>query len=242
MTDNQPDTEKPGPSAALRAASARAAETLDAPVGLHAKLAAITGALEPVRKDAVHSQQHFAYVTEAAVLAAVRAELAARSVQAYPSFHIEDVREVGQPTSSGMPQLLVTVAGTLTFACGDSGETVDVLMVGQAIDAAGNGATKAMTGAFKTALLKTFLLPTAEDTPGNSPAGTPPASRTPTTPTRGAGGNPSTIDVKFGEHRGKTLGELDDEQLAAVGAAATGQFMRDKVAAEQAKRAAGAQS
>lgn len=192
------------------------------PASLHAKLAAVTAALQPVTRDGSHAQG-FSYVTEGAVFAAVRAELAKQRVQVYPSFHIEDVRDTGQETDKGAPILLVTVAGTLTFACGDTGETVDVQMVDQAQDATGGAATKAKTGALKSALVKTFLLPTAED-PDHAPTRAGNAAGS-------ASNDPRTIDVKFGKHRGKQLGTLTTDELAEVHAEATGQWMRDKVAA-----------
>jgi len=127
------------------------------PSGLATKLCEIMGELGRVPKHGRNDFHKYDYAMEADVLEMLRAPLAARGVFAYPS--VESVTVEPAPKES----FLTTIVVAFTFVDADTGEFLTVKMPGQGTDKGDKGVYKAITGATKYALLKTFLLPTGDD-------------------------------------------------------------------------------
>lgn len=143
------------------------------PVSLVKKLAAVSATLGYVPKNGYNAHHKYHYVTEADLVSAVREKLAERNVFVFPKFKL--LSKVGD---------IATVEATFTFVDGDSGETYEAVSLGEGQDKSDKGVFKAMTGATKYALMKTFLMPTGddpelEDEPKKG--GVPPGVKTPVT-------------------------------------------------------------
>lgn len=122
------------------------------PVGLFVKLAQVMAAVQRVEKKGRNEFHKYDYATEADIVEAVRGALAERSVVLLPS--------VDEVTVNGT---LTTLAMTFTFVDGETGEVRESKWIGCGDDRGDKGAYKAMTGAVKYFLLKTFLIPTGDD-------------------------------------------------------------------------------
>lgn len=123
-----------------------------APIGLHAKLAEVMAEVGRVPKRGRNEFHKYDYATEADIVEAVRGALSSRSVSLLPS--------VKQVLRDGT---LTTVLMSFTFTDGVTGETTAHDWAGTGDDKGDKGLYKAMTGALKYFLLKTFLLPTGDD-------------------------------------------------------------------------------
>jgi hypothetical protein len=137
---------------------------------LYSKLAKIIGEIARVPKRGRNEFHKYDYVTEADLLDAVRAKLSEAGV-AY--FFSVDSATVRPGETKGGP--IVDVAVTVTFADGESGETFSVKGVGSGQDSGDKGVYKALTGAQKYVVMKTFLVPTATIPSLRTPRPLPPA-------------------------------------------------------------------
>ena len=157
-------------------------EAARVPPSLVSKLAEVMAALERLPKLGVNQHFNFRYVTEADVLDSVRAELGRRHVLMLPTLRDTQFEKVGTKTGS---MTFCTLKVDFTFMDGDTGETLVVSMMGQGTDAgAGDKAFyKALSGATKYVILKTFLLSSGDDpettTESQVQAGTTQGQRTP---------------------------------------------------------------
>lgn len=122
------------------------------------KLAEVMAAVDRIPKRGRNDFHKYDYATEADIVEAVRAELATRSVMLIPQ--VDDVaREpIGEKGS-----VLTTLRMRFAFVDGESGATIERPWVGCGTDKDDKGIYKAMTGAEKYFLLKTFLIPTGDD-------------------------------------------------------------------------------
>ena len=127
--------------------------------GLHARIAETMGALGYVPKNGHNKFHGYKYATEADVSDAIRKELSTRGVAVYTSSKLIQVREALTP--KGKPTLLTDVEVSITFAHGE--ESFTITSVGTGDDPSDKGTYKAITGAVKYALMKTFLVPTGDD-------------------------------------------------------------------------------
>jgi len=125
-----------------------------APAHLAAKLAGVMAQVARVAKRGYNDFHRYSYGTEADITAAVRQALADARVFAFPT--VRDVRRESTLNSLWMD---------FTFVDGDTGESWTVSFPGQGDD---KGVYKAMTGALKYCLLKTFLIPTGDDPEGDT--------------------------------------------------------------------------
>ena len=132
------------------------------------KLIAVMAAVPYIQKDGTNQVQKYNYVSEAHIVAVIREELIKHCVTVTPSLKSMTVIEAGQ-TSSGAIKYLTTIEMEYTFTDGDSGESFVAVFPGQGIDAGDKGVYKAMAGAHKYALLKTFNISTGDDDPENEP-------------------------------------------------------------------------
>lgn len=132
--------------------------------GLAAKLAEVMGLMQAIPKEGFNKAQHYAFVRETDVAERVSALLAERSI-----FISQSVVEVTGPhelyrTSSGGMMWLTTVMMEFVFTDGETGEQMGpVRFPGHGADTGDKGIYKAMTGAEKYFLMKTFLVSTGDD-------------------------------------------------------------------------------
>lgn len=124
---------------------------------LFGKLAEVMGAVNRVAKHGRNDFHKYDYATEADIVEAVRGELSARKVVLIPS--------IAEWTQNGT---LTALSVDFTFIDGESGESHTSRWLGMGDDKGDKGAYKAMTGATKYFLLKTFLIPTGDDPEGDT--------------------------------------------------------------------------
>lgn len=133
------------------------------PKGLIRKLAEVMAAVERVPKRGRNTFHGYDYATEADIVAVVRKELAERHVMLIPQVNSHDRVELG-PNKKGEPREPLTILSmTFTFIDGDTGEGESRQWLGVGQDGGDKGVYKAMTGAAKYFLMKTFLMPTGDD-------------------------------------------------------------------------------
>lgn len=137
------------------------AATVDKEPSLYAKLAQVMAEIGYVEKRGHNSFHGYKYVTEADLVDAVRSKLAARNVVVLPSLTGIDERPI--KTAKGKDSTITTARVAFTFCDGDSGETHTAEWAGAGDDPADKGLYKAMTGAAKYFLMKSFLIPTGDD-------------------------------------------------------------------------------
>lgn len=128
------------------------------PAGLVAKLAAVMGAVGRIPKRGHNDFHDYNYATEADIVEAIRTELSTRNVMLIPGIKGHQREPVGDKGST-----LTTLSMTFTFLDGDSEEKIERDWIGFGDDKLDKGGYKAMTGAEKYFLLKTFLIPTGDD-------------------------------------------------------------------------------
>jgi CBS domain-containing protein len=132
------------------------------------KMAAVMMAAETVAKRGKNTHFKYDYATEADIVRAVRETLAHEGVAVVPAVVARELR--GNVT-------VLTVEFTFT----DGISSLKTVVIGEGQDGADKGAYKALTGATKYAILKTFLIPTGDDPEehhDHAPA--PPPRRAPT--------------------------------------------------------------
>jgi hypothetical protein len=145
------------------------------PRAVAAKIAKIMGDLTRIPKRGHNAAQNYSYATESDVADALRASMAAHNFVCLPSFGKPDIRTI--TTKSGAHLSIATVLGVFTFIDADSGETWVSHFPGEGMDSGDKAVYKAMTGAEKYCLLKTFKLSTGDD-PEKAGAADEPGSRT----------------------------------------------------------------
>lgn len=125
------------------------------------KLSEVMAAVKRIPKNGVNRFHNYKYAMESDVLDVVRDELSKRNVMMLPRVLSEKI--ASHATKSGGAEYIGTVTVCFDFHDGDSGETLPVITVGQGQDAGDKSFYKALTGATKYALMKTFLIPTGDD-------------------------------------------------------------------------------
>lgn len=128
---------------------------------LAAKLAEVMAEVKYIQKRGKNAFHNYKYATEADVADKVRECLSAKSVVLVPDVVSQEVRQI--TTKKGNTEFIATLRIKFTFYDGDSGETISFHMIGEGQDAGDKAAYKAITGAEKYALMKTFLIPTGDD-------------------------------------------------------------------------------
>jgi hypothetical protein len=130
--------------------------------GLVAKLAEVMAAVERVPKRGRNEFHRYDYATEADIVSTVRDELSKRGVMLIPSVQNHERHEVTtKKNERGDP--LTVLHMTFTFVDGETGERETHPWLGVGQDGGDKGVYKAMTGAAKYFLMKTFLMPTGDD-------------------------------------------------------------------------------
>lgn len=125
------------------------------------KIAAVMGHLNRVPKNGRNAFHGYDYATEGDVADTVREALAAEGVACIPS--VEEFQTKEGTTAKGAPQVIATVKVKYTIT--DGHEVLSAIFFGMAADnAPGDKALyKALTGAHKYFMLKTFSISTGDD-------------------------------------------------------------------------------
>ena len=127
------------------------------------KLARVMAEVSHVPKNGRNEFHKYNYIMESDLVDQLRGKLAAQGIAIFPSIREHVVAQVED--ARGRVQYLATVTLDVTFIDGDSGDQMTTTWVGQGLDAGDKSYYKAYTGAFKYALLKTFLISGEEDEP-----------------------------------------------------------------------------
>lgn len=138
-------------------------ETQGSVKNVSSKLLEVVNAISgKVNKSGYNSFQKYKYVTEGDLIDAVREELVKKGLMVLTS--VAQSQEL--PTMEGSDQRVTQVVLKHTIIDTTSGEQLDVYSAGQGADKLDKGVYKAITGANKYFLLKTFLL-SGDDDPEN---------------------------------------------------------------------------
>lgn len=134
------------------------------PKHLAAKMAKTMLAVDRIKKNGRNSFHDYKYATEDAIAEAVREELASNNVAFFPTV-LRDSLEKYEVSGSKQNQTNTVhrLWMAITWVDAETGESWTAEFPGEGQDNADKGLYKAMTGAIKYALLKTFLLPTGDD-------------------------------------------------------------------------------
>lgn len=130
---------------------------------LSKKLAEVMSAVGRVPKNGWNDFHKYHYATEADIAEAIRSELATRHITLVPSVESYEVREIPSKKAEKDSRFVTFLSMTFTFEDGDSGERIEKKWLGAGEDSGDKGVYKAMTGAEKYFLLKTFIVPTGDD-------------------------------------------------------------------------------
>lgn len=132
---------------------------------IHAALAAVMADVQAVRKGDRNPQQGYVFRGIDAVMNAVGPVLRRHGVIVVPSVERAEWRDC--KTSTGKASRECTVIVRYTFH-GPAGDYITCSAVGEAMDFGDKAAPKAMSVAFRTALLQALCLPTDEPDPDHS--------------------------------------------------------------------------
>ena len=133
-------------------------------------LARVMGDVRAVGKDEKNQQQGFKFRGIEAVLNAVGPALRTHGVIVTP--HLDSLERRATTTSKGAAMNCVDVVVTYTFT-GPAGDSLTATVPGESFDSGDKATPKAMSVAFRTALLQALALPTLDTDPdAESPQGT----------------------------------------------------------------------
>jgi hypothetical protein len=135
---------------------------------LSKKMLQIMSEVGYVQKEGLNTFQSYKYAKESDVAAKVRESLIKHGVFLYTSVTKTGVSEY--LNAKGATQFMVSVLVTGTFVDADSGESYTVTYPGDGADTGDKGIYKAITGANKYLLMKTFLIETGDDPEKDEPA------------------------------------------------------------------------
>ena len=133
------------------------------PESLASKLAYITGQMARIPKEGFNKAQSYKFVRESDVAEKVSALLAEKSIYLHQTVRQHQMTELYK-TQSGNMMWLCEVVMEFQFIDGGTGEASPIAtFVGHGADTGDKGIYKAMTGAEKYFLMKTFLVSTGDD-------------------------------------------------------------------------------
>lgn len=124
------------------------------------KMARVMAEVRHVPKNGRNDFHKYDYIMESDLVDRLRGRLAEQRVMVFPS--VREHTTLPMTDARGKTQYLATVTLDITFIDSDSGDQITTTWVGQGMDNGDKSYYKAYTGAFKYALLKTFLV-TAEE-------------------------------------------------------------------------------
>lgn len=114
-----------------------------------------------IQKDGTNTAQKYKYISEGKVLSKVKPAMHEARLVSIPTFEL--ISSEDKATSNGSIWKLVTIRCTLRIYDIDSAEFVEVVAIGQGIDANDKAAAKAQTQAMKYAYWKLLCLETGDD-------------------------------------------------------------------------------
>ena len=130
---------------------------------LATKLSSIMGELGSVEKKGFNKAQNYRFVRESDVVAALVPLLAKNKIMLRQSV-VSSNREPLYQTNSGLTMWLTRCIVEFQWLDGETGEILETVTVpGEGADTGDKGIYKAMTGAEKYFLMKTFLISTGDD-------------------------------------------------------------------------------
>lgn len=186
---------------------------IDTKKSLAAKLAEVMASVDRVAKTGHNATFNYDFVREADVTEAIRKELAARKVIVVPFLESTGTRTM--QTRSGTMEITLALY-RFTFYDGESDEKIEARVQGEGMDGQDKGSNKALTAALKYLLLKTFLIPTGDDTESDvheapkpapsRPATAPRPAPTATVPAQATA--PAAVKTPMTEDEKKALGAL----------------------------------
>lgn len=136
------------------------AEEIVVPAGIHRKVADVMGEIENIKKRGsfkVNNEERYKFVQATDMYEAIRAKFAERGISFLASFvDIISERQDGKLN-------VVTVQVSLTLTDADTGGTFSALWAGSGQDYGDKAIPKAFTGAVKSWLMTTFLVPSDTD-------------------------------------------------------------------------------
>jgi hypothetical protein len=134
---------------------------------IYGKLAAVMAELPAVGKDSVNQQQGWNFRGVDAVVNAISPALRKHGVVVVPQVVECSYRDTTTAGRDPRPTREVTVRVSYTFYAED-GSSVTATVPGESLDQSDKGSAKAMSVAFRIALLQVFALPTSEPDPDAS--------------------------------------------------------------------------
>jgi len=133
-------------------------------MNLAKKMLLVMKDVEKIPKNGYNKFHNYKYVKESDVVKELRIAFTKHNVMCFSSTVDRTMHE----TNNSKQPFLVTVKIKLTFVDADSGEFMVCYSFGDGIDSGDKGIYKAMTGAQKYALMKTFMIETGDDPEGAS--------------------------------------------------------------------------
>lgn len=130
---------------------------------LVSKLAEVMAAIDRVPKRGKNTFHNYDYAMEADIVAAIRTELSQRHIMLIPSTDGYEFRDLPPKKDGTARGHVLLLRMTMTFHDGETGESLSLPWMGAGEDSGDKSIYKAMTGAIKYALMKTFLIPTGDD-------------------------------------------------------------------------------
>lgn len=134
---------------------------------IYKKLAQVMADLPAVGKDSVNTQQGWNFRGVDAVVNAISPALRKHGVVVIPELVESGYRDTQTAGRDPRPTREVTVKVKYTFFAED-GSSVSAIVPGESLDQSDKGSAKAMSVAFRIALLQVFALPTSEPDPDAS--------------------------------------------------------------------------
>jgi hypothetical protein len=130
---------------------------------LASKLAYITGEMRAVKKEGFNKAQNYAFVRETDVAEKLSALLAEQNIFLHQTVIAHSMKPL-YITGSGSQMWLCEVTMDFHFIDGETGNTTPIASFpGHGADTGDKGIYKAMTGAEKYMIMKTFLVSTGDD-------------------------------------------------------------------------------
>lgn len=114
-----------------------------------------------IKKNGKNTFQHYTYVTEADIVSRIRRSMIKHKLLITPT--ILDKKTINYITRKEKRAFLVSVKVKMTFTDVESGESFFTIGYGEGSDADDKGVYKAITGAQKYILMKTFMIETGDD-------------------------------------------------------------------------------
>lgn len=130
---------------------------------IHTKLAKIAGEIGPINKDAKNKEQNFMFRSIESITERVRPLFAEAGISIAPkviSFEYSDVT-----SSKGTRGFRCVAHVGYTFTAAEDGSSIELSMVGEAIDYGDKSTSKAVQMAFKYALTQALLIGSGEADP-----------------------------------------------------------------------------